>query len=391
MVKKSYEKKRYCSNEEKENANVVKTSKTNSTTNARAKPSKENQFGSGKIASKETENIIIKGSYLPDIKKVERGVLQCIIGQDKQVRQMITSIYRAINFKTIKSNVLIIGNSGTGKTETIKQIAKRLNIPYTIEDATKYTQEGYYGADVSDMIYNLLDNAKQDIEKAQNGIIIIDEIDKKAGHEEKDVAGAEVLKSLLKIIEGTIIKIPKMDDPFDESMIDFDTKNIIVVFLGAFSGLDKIRDKRLNSNPLGFYDKTTSSNVPEQKTRFLKQDLVQYGMPEEFVGRIDTIIEMNKLKKEDLALILRKSKLSIFKRYQAELKKKGIKLSYNRKIFELIAEESLALDTGARELSNTVNHMFENILYDIIANPGQYTKCTLLPEIVQDNTKYELS
>lgn len=390
MVKKSYEKKRYCSNEE-ENADVVKKTKTNSTTNARAKPSKENQFGSGKITSKETEKIIRKGSYLPDIKKIERGVLQCIIGQDKQVRQMITSIYRAINFKTIKSNVLIIGNSGTGKTETIKQIAKRLNIPYTIEDATKYTQEGYYGADVSDMIYNLLDNAKQDIKKAQNGIIIIDEIDKKAGHEEKDVAGAEVLKSLLKIIEGTIIKIPKMDDPFDESMINFDTKNIIVVFLGAFSGLDKIRDKRLNSNPLGFYDKTTSSNLPEQKARFLKQDLVQYGMPEEFVGRIDTIIEMNKLKKEDLALILRKSKLSIFKRYQAELKKEGIKLSYNKKIFESIAEESLALDTGARELSNTVNHIFENILYDIIANPGQYTKCTLLPEIVQDNTKYELS
>ena len=331
MVKKSYEKKRYSSNEVKKDSNVVETAKTSSNANARAKPSKENQFGSGKITSKETENIIRKGSYLPDIKKVERGVLQCIIGQDKQVRQMITSIYRAINFKTIKSNVLIIGNSGTGKTETIKQIAKRLNIPYTIEDATKYTQEGYYGADVSDMIYNLLDNAKQDIKKAQNGIIIIDEIDKKAGHEEKDVAGAEVLKSLLKIIEGTIIKIPKMDDPFDESMIDFDTKNIIVVFLGAFSGLDKIRDKRLNSNPLGFYDKTTSSNLPEQKTRFLKQDLVQYGMPEEFVGRIDTIIEMNKLKKEDLALILRKSKLSIFKRYQAELKKKGIKLSYNRK------------------------------------------------------------
>lgn len=391
MVKKSYEKKRYSSNEVKKDSNVVETAKTSSNANARAKPSKENQFGSGRIASKETENIVRKSSNLPDIKKVEQGVLQCIIGQDKQVRQMITSIYRAINFKTIKSNVLIIGNSGTGKTETIKQIAKRLKIPYTIEDATKYTQEGYYGSDVSDMIYNLLDNAEQDVEKAQNGIIIIDEIDKKAGHEEKDVAGTEVLKSLLKIIEGTIIKIPSIEDPFEESMINFDTKNIIVVFLGAFSGLDKIRDKRLNSNPLGFYDKTTNNEETEQKTRFLKQDLVQYGMPEEFVGRIDTIIEMNKLKKEDLALILRKSKLSIFKRYQAELKKKGIRLSYNRKIFELIAEESLALDTGARELSNTVNHMFENILYDIIANPGQYTKCTLLPEIVQDNTKYELS
>lgn len=120
--------------------------------------------------------------------------------EEEQVRQIITAIYRAINFKTIKSNVLVIGNSGTGKTETIKQIAKRLHIPYTIEDATKYTQEGYYGADVNDMIYNLLENANLDIEKAQKGIIVIDEIDKKAGHEENDVSGTKVLKSLLKII-----------------------------------------------------------------------------------------------------------------------------------------------------------------------------------------------
>lgn len=133
---------------------------------------------------------------------------------------------------------MVIGNSGTGKTETIKQIAKRLHIPYTIEDATKYTQEGYYGADVNDMIYNLLENANLDIEKAQKGIIVIDEIDKKAGHEENDVSGTKVLKSLLKIIEGTRIKIPSLEDPYSEEMIDFETKNIIIIFLGAFSGLD---------------------------------------------------------------------------------------------------------------------------------------------------------
>lgn len=354
------------------------------------KPDKEDEIGSGSGEIKENRNIPQKEKKLPDIKSVEKKVLQCIIGQDRQVRQIITAIYRAINFKTIKSNVLVIGNSGTGKTETIKQIAKKLNIPYTIEDATKYTQEGYYGADVNDMIYNLLESAKQDIDKAQNGIIVIDEIDKKAGHEEHDVSGTEVLKSLLKIIEGTTIKIPSPEDPFSEEMIDFDTKNIIIIFLGAFSGLDKIRDKRLNTYPLGF---TTGdvANKEKQKSRFLKQDLVEYGMPEEFVGRIDTIIEMNKLTKQDLSLILKKSKLSIFRRYQAELKERGIELSYNVKLFERIAEESLALDTGARELSNTVNYMFENIMYDILANPNKYKKCTLNLDIVHDNTKYELS
>jgi ATP-dependent Clp protease ATP-binding subunit ClpX len=317
--------------------------------------------------------------------------LRNIIGQDKQVRQIITSIYRAINFKTIKSNVLIVGSSGTGKTETIKQIAKRLHIPYTIEDATKYTKEGYYGADVNDMIFNLITNAKYDIRKAQKGIIIIDEIDKKASNNlENDVAGAEVLKSLLKLIEGTRIKVEMQNDLYETEIIDFDTKDITIIFCGAFSGLDKIRDKRINVNPIGFSFNQASNEINE-KPRFIKKDLVEYGMPEEFVGRIDTIIEMNKLTKEDLSLILRKSKLSIFKRYQRELNQKGITLFFDPKLFDKIAEESLSLDTGARELSNTVNFIFENIIYEVLANPGKYTQCQLELDIVHDNTKFKLS
>lgn len=373
--------------EEKENKKTtgnVKGAKTKS------KLDKEKEFGSGRGEIKGNGKVVQKQKKLPDIKSVERNVLECIVGQDKQVRQIITAIYTAINFKTIKSNVLVIGNSGTGKTETIKQIARRLNVPYTIEDATKYTQEGYYGADVNDMIYNLLENSNQDIEKAQKGIIVIDEIDKKAGHEENDVSGTKVLKSLLKIIEGTIIKLPSIEDPFAEEMINFDTKNIIIIFLGAFSGLDKIRDKRLNTNELGF-STMNETNREKQKTRFLKQDLVEYGMTEEFVGRIGTIVEMNKLTKQDLLLILKKSKLSIFRRYQAELRGRNIQLSYNEKLFESIAEESLALDTGAREISNTVNYIFENIMYDIFANPNKYKKCTLDLDIVHDNTKYRMS
>ena len=179
----------------------------------KSKSKKVTSFGSGEGETPTSGKIYKRRKKkIPEIQNVEKTVLQSIIGQDKQVRQIITAIYRAINFKSIKSNVLIIGSSGTGKTETIRQVAKRLHIPYTIEDATKYTQEGYYGADVNDMIYNLLENAEMDMERAQNGIIIIDEIDKKAGHEEHDVSGTEVLKSLLKIIEGTRIKIPSPDE-----------------------------------------------------------------------------------------------------------------------------------------------------------------------------------
>lgn len=122
------------------------------------KNERKTSHGNGRDVITQNGKDISKNQKLPDIKEVEKFVLQSIFGQDKQVRQIITSIYRSINFKTIKSNILIVGNSGTGKTETIKQIAKKLNIPYTIEDATKYTQEGYYGADVEDMIYNLIEN-----------------------------------------------------------------------------------------------------------------------------------------------------------------------------------------------------------------------------------------
>lgn len=355
-----------------------------------------------KASKKEAKNIFLEETAnpllyeaeheeasIPSINSIEDEVLECIVGQDKQVRQIITAIYRTIEFENMKTNLLVIGNSGTGKTETVTQIAKRLNIPYTIEDATKYTKEGYYGNDVENMISNLLDNANQNVERAQHGIIIIDEIDKKAGHADHDISGTDVLKSLLKIIEGTTIKMYNPEDPYSDEKINFNTKDIVIIFLGAFSGLEKIRDKRLNSTPLGFSSKTRESETT--KSRYIKKDLVEYGMPEEFVGRIDTIIEMNKLNKENLVTILKTSKLSIFRIYETELEKKGIVLDYNPKLFESIAEESLALDTGARELKNTVNYVFENIMYDVISNPGKYSKCTLDLDIVHDNTKYKLT
>lgn len=301
--------------------NTISNKKT-ITVKLKQNPKEDDQFGSGNLGIQTPTGSTSKPKeILPDIMNIEKEVLQSIVGQDIAVKQIITAIYRSINFKTIKSNVLIIGNSGTGKTEIIKQIAKRLNIPYTI-------------------------------------------------------------------IEGTTIKVPLTFNLYDERLVDFDTKNITIIFLGAFSGLDMIRDKRLNSNPLGFSIKDETQKV---KAKFLKQDLVKYGMPEEFVGRIDTIVEMNKLTKEDLALILKKSELSIFKRYQNELSNMGITLIYNDDLLESIAEKSLVLDTGARELSNTVNYMFENIVFDVLSNPNKYKKCILDSEIAQDNTKYTLS
>lgn len=335
---------------------------------------------------------IVLAPKLPNIQYVEESVLKYIVGQDEPVKQIIIAIYKSIMFKSLKSNILIVGHSGTGKTEAIKQILKRLDVPYTIEDATKYTQEGYKGADVEKMILHLYLNAKKNLERAQNGVIVIDEIDKKAGKRtsgERDVSGTEVLNSLLKIIEGTKISI--------STDKEFDTSNVLIVFLGAFSGIDKIRDERLNVHQVGF--SVPENSDAKQDSRILKQDLVKYGLPEEFVGRIGSIVEMNNLTKKDLALILRNSKLSIFRRYQKALKQRGILLSYDGALFERIAEKSLSLDTGARELSNTVNYIFEGIMYEVLSNPEKYQKseqyaykhCNLYLGIVDDNTQYEIS
>lgn len=371
-------------------SNQQKPKKGNQTTKENAaKKEKANSNTMLDLGGNEIEKIakqIKKNNEMPNIKKLENDVLQSIVGQDEQVKKITTAIYKSISFSNLKSNILVIGPSGTGKTETIKQIAKRLNVPYTIEDATRYTKTGYYGADVEDMVFNLIENANKDLKKAQQGIIVIDEIDKKVSGDLYDVGGNEVLKSLLKIIEGTKIKI--FNDFLKREVVDFDTRNITVILLGAFAGLDKIREKRLNKKHLGF---VTSEEKNQQEEKYLKDDLIKYGMPEEFIGRIDSIIEMNKLNKKDLALILKKSNLSIFRRYQNELNYKGVRLKFNNKIFEEIAEKSLELDTGARELSNTVNYIFENIIYEVLAYPGKFKTCTLEEGIVEDNTKYKMS
>ncbi|MBR3163663.1 MAG: AAA family ATPase [Clostridia bacterium] len=353
----------------------------------KVKTKDKKEVGGGSQDDKTSNKNVKGGDKIPELKELERDVLKYIIGQDDQVRQIITSIYRTLVFPSIKSNILIIGNSGTGKTATIKQIAQMLGLPCTIEDATKYTQEGYYGADVTDMVFNLIENADNDIARAWNGIIVIDEIDKKANSgDQHDVAGVEVLKSLLKIIEGTTVMVPPPDYMGD--LIPFDTHNLVIIFMGAFPGLERIRDLRLNKNSMGF---ARTEIKQGGSTKYIKQDLVKYGLPEEFVGRIDTIVEMNNLGYQELVQILKQSKLSIFRRYQVELKRLGLTLEYDDELFAEIAKASLVVDTGARELSNTVNHVFEKIIYEVLSNPEKYKKCRLLPGIVQDNSKFELT
>ena len=344
---------------------------------------------------KEIENQFI---VIPTLTRLEEAVNATVIGQENVVRSVCTKIYESLYFPQLKTNILLVGKSGTGKTEIVRQLAENLNIPCTIEDSTKYTEEGYVGASVTDMIENLIKEANNNFLLASRGIIFIDEIDKKAsrGDYRSDVNKEGVLKSLLKIVEGTTVNILNpnytFDMPEDEMNIKFDTSNIIFIFGGAFEGLDKIRDKRLNRNKIGFTSAEANHIVINNymNTSFTKEDLVEYGLPIELIGRISSIYETKDLQVDDLEKILTYSKKSEFRKYETIFRNTGKELVYSEKLFRLIAERAKKTSTGARELNSLVSHIFEKIMYDMLsnANATKYTKCILEDEIVRDNTKY---
>ena len=342
-------------------------------------------------------------SDLPNLVDLEKAINSVVIGQEQVVRAICTKIYETLCFPQLKTNILLVGKSGTGKTEIIRQLSQNLNIPFVIEDSTRYTEEGYIGGDIRDMITHLLEEADWDIEKASRGIIFIDEIDKKTSRGKDDrieVSREGVLKGLLKMVEGTHMYI-KNKSPYDdydedyyEDTIKFDTSNVIFIFGGAFVGLDKIREKRLKQNvTIGFSSPIEENHIVTNNymnTTFTKEDLIEYGLLTELVGRIQSIYETRELQVEDLKKILSHSKKSEFRKYKKIFKSYGMRIVYSENLFQLIAENAKKTATGARELNSIVSYIFERIMYDILSNErmGKYTKCVLDDEIVKDNTKY---
>jgi len=296
---------------------------------------------------------------IPTPEQIKAHLDEYIIGQDSAKIAISVAVYN--HYKRInntakteieKSNLLMVGSSGSGKTLTVKTIATLFDLPYVIADATSLTEAGYVGEDVENLIKRLIQNADDDLEKASRGIIFIDEIDKKSRRSEsatvgRDVSGEGVQQALLKLIEGTVIKV---EDGYEEP-VDFDTKDVLFICSGAFVGLDEVIRKNRSKAGIGI-GATLTTKVPFSQTAKLAtpEDFIKYGLIPEFVGRHPVTVVFDDLTPEMMLRILKEPKNSIVSQFKALFKYEGVTLEFDDKYLLNVAEECLKQKVGARGL-----------------------------------------
>jgi len=326
-----------------------------------------------------------------------------IIGQDFAKKVLSVAIYN--HYKRIgksnlikdveieKSNILLVGNTGTGKTLLAKTVAKLLNVPFAIADATAFTQSGYVGEDIESVITRLLQNCNYDVGSAQKGIVFIDEIDKIARKGEnpsitRDVAGEGVQQGLLKLLEGSEILVPPQGGRKhpEQPMIKVDTKNILFVCGGAFEGLERIIAHRVNKSSVGF-KKTKEIESEVQKENLLRQvnalDIKKFGIIPELLGRLPVVVHLNPLDRRALKKILMEPKNSIIKQYIALLKLDGKSLEFTPDAVEFILDKAMEYELGARGLRSICEAIMTDIMYD---SPNtQMEKIILTKEMAEKN------